>query len=171
MTKLPQPAEHGEPYLIALGRIAASFSLLEHLLTITTWGLIGPAGALVTEDVKFNSLLKLFRALVKRQTDDSEILKAAKRWCNRAERVAQNRNQMLHSMWTFNLKGDPFGLLPDADTIRSKLRGLESELDATSVEQLQEVAQEIAETAVSLMALMGSIRGDSAAGERESHQG
>ncbi len=97
------------PYERALGKLAIRFSLLHAVLEQfgwRVWGMEPQVGALITSDLPTSLLVKKLRdttKFVKRTEEDRKEFLAI---LTRVEKVAQQRNEYLHSIWILK-EGQP----------------------------------------------------------------
>ena len=138
--QLDEVKEHhrlNAPYERALGRLSIRFSLLHALLeqfSWKIWGLNERVGTILTKDLPTKHLVKKIRDSAELLAKD-EIRKKLLALLNRVEKVADKRNEFLHSIWIIR-KGQPTFFL-------SRKRGRLVGPQAPSVEDINAFSRDI----------------------------
>jgi hypothetical protein len=136
-----QPLPQDDPFMSLIGRVAAEFARIEHLLDMTIWTLSGVdaaigsciTGQLTGQFQRFSALESLATA----KGFDQNLLTKIKKLAQRTGEVAKLRNRFVHDAWyahspsgeitqfrSFSAKDQRFGLAPigEQDAIDAILR-------------------------------------------------
>ena len=145
-------------FLQALGRITVNIQTLETVLSFITWSLIGPdqkVGMIITSQMSFKRLCNLLGALFRHKVQSPERVEELNDLLRRAATVEQRRNTVIHSTWSTS---DEAGL-PEASRFKitaSRKKGLNIQSEGATLDDLNEIADEMREVIRVLISFMKS---------------
>jgi hypothetical protein len=93
------------PYEVTLGKLTIRFSWLHFVLEVFGWKLwkLEPAaGIVLTKDLQTKHLVEKLRQSAHLAIPKAADLEDFKSILKRVEKVAEKRNELLHSMWSFD---------------------------------------------------------------------
>lgn len=99
------PSIDRAPYEAALGKLTMRFSALHFMLEAFGWKLwqLGPStGMVLTKDLQTKHLVEKLRQSADRAIPNAADLRDFKSILKKVEKVAEKRNELLHSLWSFN---------------------------------------------------------------------
>jgi hypothetical protein len=128
----PTPPE----YLQRIGKITASFALLEQILAFFVWSLISKdsvIGQIVTAELSFKTLLSLLSSLYRHATKSDSKIKELDNLLKRALQVEEKRNVISHSIWG---TGQTPNSITRINTTAKISKGLRRQFEQTTVKDL-----------------------------------
>jgi len=137
----PPTADH----LTAMGRITANFAELETMVSFFVWSLIGPdqrLGQIITAGLSFRKLLDLLSNLYRHRHNDSPLIEELNGLIAEAAQAEDKRNLITHSYWA---AGDTDETTTRVKVTARRYRGLKHQFEQMSVEDLDAIADLIAE--------------------------
>jgi len=137
-----------DEYLRAIGRITVNFAVLERGISSCVESLISSdpkLGHIITAGLSFRSLLDLLSSLYKYRNDNPNAITKLDKLIAQIARTGQKRDIITHSFWVIDFPGDE-----REEKIRGKItakrnKGLMFQVEKVSVEELNKIADEIAE--------------------------
>jgi len=136
------------PYERALGKLSIRFSLLHSLVEEfgwQVWGMNMPVAVIITKDLPIKHLVKKIRDSIELVIPKEQDRKKLRAILNRVEKVADRRNEFLHSIWIIK-KGQPTFCL-------SRRRGRLVGPDAPAAEDINDLIRSIMDIVVDFMEL------------------
>lgn len=124
------------PYERALGKLSIRFSLLHLMLEEfgwKVWGLDSQVGSILTKDLPTKHLVKKIRDSADLFIDKKSVRKEFLAILNRVEKVADRRNEFLHSIWLIRA-GEPTLCI-------SRKRGPLLDQEAPSAEDINDLSR------------------------------
>jgi len=150
MSKFISEISSRDDHLKAMGLITVNFSLLENTIAFIIWLLLGldqQTGQIITSELSFRRLLELFSSLCRNKKNDKVTLEKLKTLLKRIEHAEQERNKIIHSMWTAGNDEETITRFKITAKIRN---GLMHQYEQLKVEHLNKIADEIAEVAAAV---------------------
>lgn len=141
----------------AIGRITVSFSFLEAMISLFVWSLIGEdqrLGQVITAKLSFRQLLDLLSSLYRYRADNPELIEELDTLVTEAAQAAQRRNLVAHSFWA---AGDTHETITRVKMTTKRKKGLRLQFGQMSVQDLDEIADFIAEVATRITQFMSRI--------------
>ena len=162
MNSLSSPVGH--KHLTALGRVTAFFSQLEDELCRLAWRLLGTeptVGQIVTAELSFKGLLNLIGCLGQHRFGGQPLMAELEAALTQCAKVEEDRNVLIHSNW--------FAGQTDDDVHRIKITakrksGRRVQFQQIQPEEIEKVAQRIAETTFLVNQVDAKYRPDSGGG-------
>jgi hypothetical protein len=148
----PTPPE----YLERIGKVTASFAMLEQVLSFFIWGLISNdsvIGQIVTAELRFKSLLSLLSSLFRYKTKNEAKIRELDELIKRAVQVEEKRNVICHSIWG---EGQTSYSITRINTTAKISKGLRRQFQQTTIEDLDLIINEIREMTDDLSKIMSS---------------
>lgn len=130
------------PYEEALGKLTIRFSWLHFQLEVFGWKLWKlelSTGTVLTKDLQTKHLVDKLRQSAGRAIPKAADLRDFKLILKKVEKVAEKRNELLHSLWSFNSE--------NVTRISKKRVTIEV---STSIDEIKALNREIASTAAEL---------------------
>ncbi len=144
----------------ALGLITRHFQRLEFYLSIFSWGLMGKdqrIGQTVTAHLSFSKLLTLVDALFRQRTQQPILLEQLNAIVAQAAEAEQRRNRAIHSAYIQT--SDDLNARRIRYKVTAKLKkGLVYQWEDSSVDDLMDLAINLAQTTDLLVKFMGDMR-------------
>ena len=134
-------------HLRAIGQITANFAMLELTVRFSVWSLIGldqRLGQLITADLSFRKLLDLLSNLYRYRVDDPQVIEELDGLIAEAAQAEEKRNLITHSFWA---AGDTHETTTRVKMTVKRYRGLKQQSQQMSVQDLDDIADFIAESA------------------------
>ena len=143
----------------ALGRIAANWSLIEIASGVVLMGLVGSRDEVLARAVvagqRVENVWETIEALLAAYGDDAaEELGTFRRWRRSANGYRRRRNEAIHSAWSLTSGGGPAAW--DVMSQKAK-RGARADLFPGGVDELEELARDIAAAEDRLTELRGRV--------------
>jgi hypothetical protein len=132
-----------DSYYLAIGKVTASFSLLERQIEFFCWASISKdqsLGHIVTAELSFRNLVALASALFRYRVGDEKQRQEFETLLSRAVRVEEKRNTITHSLWT--VSENPQAIFRVKHTAK-KGKGFLRHSEETSAQDIETVAAEI----------------------------
>jgi hypothetical protein len=151
----PTPPE----YLQRIGKVTASFAMLEQTLSFFIWGLISNdpiIGQIVTAELRFKNLLSLLSSLGRHRTKNEKRIKELDDWIKRAMKVEEKRNVICHSIWG---AGEAPNSITRIKTTAKISKGLRRQFEQTTVDDLDFIVNEIRAVSEDLNNVMTTSQG------------
>jgi hypothetical protein len=99
--------------LQAIGMVASEWSYLESIVETAIWELayVGEdVGRAITTHVGMRARLDMLRTLFRLRSDDEEAATKLDKLCERIDRAARKRNELVHALWVRGDYGSPMTL-------------------------------------------------------------
>lgn len=132
-------------HLRAIGQITANFAMLEVIVAMSVWSLIGPdqrLGQIITAELSLRKLLDLLSNLYELRVNDPQLIKELKGLIAEASRAEKKRNVITHSYWA---AGDTHDIRTRVKMTAKRHKGLKHQSEPMSVEDLDDIADFIGE--------------------------
>jgi len=142
-------------YLQRIGKITASFALLEQIVAFFIWSIISNdqvIGQIVTAELSFKQLLSLLSSLYRHTRKDETKIKELDNLLKRAFQVAEKRNVICHSIWG---AGGTSKTITRIKTTAKISKGLRRQFEQTTVEDLDSIIKEIRDVTEDISAFTG----------------
>lgn len=141
--KIPLSDEHFR----AIGKITAIFAALEENVSFYIWLLIGGEqrlGQIITAELSLSQKVALLSSLYRYRSNSAEEPTELKELLSRVRQAEEKRNAIIHSVWG---TGTTRETITRIKTTAKRSRGLTFQFQQTSVRDLDEIADFIAEVA------------------------
>ena len=136
-----------DEHLCALGRVTVNVAGLEQYLRDVIADMIAverQVGLIVTSKFSFYESLQTFESLcrreIKRRGNDHELIERLEQITNRANRLRDDRNDVIHAAWRADANGEARILRPDAEVREGRIRPSSEIVAAETIEALAERA-------------------------------
>lgn len=136
-----------DEHLRSLGKITANFALLEALVSLCIWTLIGGEqrlGQITTAELSFSQKVTLLSSLYRYRVNSAEESTELKGLLSRIAQAEEKRNAITHSVWA---AGRTKETVTRIKTTAKRSTGLKFHFQQMSVQDLDEFADFIAEVA------------------------
>lgn len=145
MAKLqaPVPAEH----LQAIGQITVNFALLESEISFFVWTWVSKdqrLGQIITAELSFRNLVSLLSSIFRHTVSEADKITELEELLGKALMVEEKRNVITHSVWA---AGNTPETITRIKTTAKKSKGLRHQFEQMSVDDLNKIAEQIAELA------------------------
>ncbi|MBC8489357.1 MAG: hypothetical protein H8D45_25320 [Bacteroidetes bacterium] len=147
-------------HLMVIGRITVNFALLESSISMGIWKLIGAGqeqdfGKIITSELSFKNLVALFSSLFNYLVKDQSSIDQLKNLIKDAMEAEKKRNIITHSLYVGDKK--------KSEVIRIKTtakihKGLKYQLESLTVNELNEIADFIAEVTANIQSFVSRIK-------------
>ena len=138
---ISQKKEHLE----LIGLISVNFALLELALATGIWMALGVdqrRGQIITSELSFKKLLALFSSLYQERSLTEEASQKLDLIIKTAIQAEEKRNVIVHSLWA---EGSSESTITRTKTTAKASKGLRLQLEQVSIEDLRQIANQIAE--------------------------
>jgi hypothetical protein len=138
-------------YFEQFGRAITNFQMLEQLIELFAWSLIGKeqaVGQIVTSQLSFQRLCDLSCALFKYkcdEQDDKDIITELDALFGKISEIENERNKFVHSKWYIDVTDFPSTSLARFKTTANKKRGLQHHTENVTLDDIKNYGQKIAE--------------------------
>lgn len=131
--------------LLAIGRIAVNFAIVEGTIAFYSEALLAPrdpndVGRAVTANMSFKNLVHLLSSVHRLRVDDRSEQQRLDALLSRALTLEEKRNMVTHSRWS---PTDNAGEVVRWKTTASKKRGLHDQFQHMTETELQSLADEL----------------------------
>lgn len=147
MSKVISSVSTRENHLKAIGLITVNFAILENEIAFAIWFLLGldqQVGQIITAEQSFKNLAALFSSLYRNKTNDPKAIEELNKLMKKVTQVEEKRNKIMHSVWA---EGDTHVSITRFKTTAKISKGLTNQFEQITVEDLNKIADEIAEAA------------------------
>ncbi len=131
-------------HLRAIGQITANFAVLELVVSLSAWSLIGSdqtLGQIITAELSFRKLLDLLSNLYRLRVNHPQLTEELDGLIAQAAQAEEKRNVITHSYWA---AGDTHETSTRVKMTAKRYKGLKHRSEPMSVEALNEIADFIA---------------------------
>jgi len=152
------PAEYtmemplSDAHLLAIGRVAAISSVLEHFVSRGVWSLLripDQKGHVITAHLSLPARLDMLKALADMHIANSTKSQKFNRLIKRLRIASENRNDIIHAVWAFTETKQKKDVATLAKiTVRGKLKTL---IKTITPEDIENVSKEIWSATVELI--------------------
>ena len=149
MVKMTSAVSAKNDHLQAIGLITVNFAMLELTIASGAWFFLGKTGAIVTAELSFKGLVALFSSLYRNWTTDAKKVGDLDSLLKRVMQAEEKRNIISHSLWTLGKSDETITRIK---TTAKMSKGLKHSFEQVTVDDLERIADEIAETAADFQA-------------------
>jgi len=142
-------------FLAALGLITFNFQNFEKEIEFLAWALIGSdqeIGQIVTSQMSFRKLCDTLGSLIRYRTSDAELISELDGLLDKAAKIEQERNTIVHSAWFWSMAHDPKGAITRLKITAKGDKGLKHQYQSVQVSDLSSIASSIKSVASEVMA-------------------
>lgn len=137
--------------LQAIGMVASEWSYLESIVETAIWELayLGEdIGRAITTHVGMRTRLDMLRTLFRLRSDDERAATKLDKLCDKIDRAARKRNELVHALWVRGEYGSPM-------TLTVMARGtLQQEKGGKHAKEIESIAALIADRSRALQGLL-----------------
>jgi len=147
--KLEAPGS--DEHLRALGKITTNFAMLEEVVSVCIWGLIGEEqrlGRVITTELSFSRKVDLLSSLYRYRINSAEKLSELNELLNQLALAEEKRNSITHSHWG---AGSTKQTITRIKATAKRGAGLKFQFEKMNVDDLNEIADFIAKLAYTVL--------------------
>jgi hypothetical protein len=149
MAKMTSSASLKNDHLQAIGLITVNFAMLETTIGSGIALFLGNYGQIVTAELSFKGMVALFSSLYRDWTDDPKKLEQLESLLKRVMRAEEKRNIVSHSLWIMGVTDETITRIK---TTAKMSKGLKHTFEQVTVRDLEQIADEMAETSADFQA-------------------